>query len=58
MLINSPMLQLSACSSKVIIDKVKRPTTIWENTFALHVTDERLVTRIYGGGRGVDFLAT
>ena len=58
MLINSPMLQLSACFSKVTIDKVKRPTTIWENTFALHVTDERSVTRIYGGGRGVDFLTT
>lgn len=37
----------SFCASKHIITKVKRPLIEWEKIFENHVSDKRLISKIY-----------
>lgn len=38
---------MNLCYSGVTIKKVKRQATNWEKIFAVHITDKRVVFRMY-----------
>jgi hypothetical protein len=35
------------CSTKEMVSKLKRPSTVWEKIFASYTSDKGLITRIY-----------